>query len=173
MLLSVFCERLNRVLPGVKEAHMYATLAVLHLGKDGRVHYALAGHPAILHYGAETRSVSLLWFEQFPVGLLPVGAFATEEVRLQAGDMLIVSTDGILEACDGNEEEFGIDRLAELAKHTQAETSLSTLSGEITQSVQAFGKQADDQTLLLVRRTLASGIAPASIVERDEVSAVA
>jgi len=117
-LLNVFCERLNRVLPGVKEAHMYATLAVLHLGRDGRVHYALAGHPAILYYTAANQAVAQLWFEQFPVGLLPVGRFMTQEVALLPGDMLIVSTDGILEACNANEEEYGTDRLAEIARQS-------------------------------------------------------
>jgi serine phosphatase RsbU (regulator of sigma subunit) len=172
-LLNVFCERLNRVLPGVKEAHMYATLAALHLSEDGRVHYALAGHPAILHYCAATQSVSQLWFEQFPVGLLPVGKFATREVLLHAGDMLIVSTDGILEACNASEEEFGTDRLAELTQRYSKEALLSELSEQLTSSVKAFGPQADDQTLLLVRRQAVAGIAPASAVENEEVLAVA
>jgi hypothetical protein len=172
-LLNVFCERLNRVLPGVKEDHMYATLAVLHLGRDGRVHYALAGHPAILYYTAASRSVSQLWFEQFPVGLLPVGAFHTQEVKLQPGDMLIVSTDGILEACNAEEEEFGTDRLADLTRQYSKEASLSTVSERITTSVRAFGKQADDQTLLLVRRQSTAAIAPSSVTEAEEAFAVA
>jgi serine phosphatase RsbU (regulator of sigma subunit) len=172
-LLNVFCERLNRVLPGVKEAHMYATLAVMHLGRDGRVHYALAGHPAILRYTAANRSVSQLWFEQFPVGLLPVGAFHTREVKLQPGDMLIVSTDGILEACNAQEEEFGVDRLAELTREYSQEPSLSALSDRITTSVRAFGKQADDQTLLLVRRQSIAAIAPSPAEESEAAFAVA
>ena len=159
-MLQTFCERLNRVLPGVKEAHMYATLAVLHLGRNGEVHYALAGHPAILQYDAGRSAVSQLGCEQFPVGLLPVGTFITQQTRLAAGDMLIVSTDGILEACNTSEEEFGSDRLAGLVQQFSGAPSLGTLSREVTVSVQAFGKQMDDQTLLLIRRASAATLLP-------------
>jgi serine phosphatase RsbU (regulator of sigma subunit) len=164
-LLQVFCERLNRVLPGVKEAHMYATLAVLHLGHNGDVHYALAGHPAILQFNAARRSVSQLCCEQFPVGLLPVGAFLTKQTTLSAGDMLIVSTDGILEACNTNDQEFGADRLGALAEKYAESASLATLSQNITRSVRDFGRQADDQTLLLIRRQAIRPVSPATLPE--------
>ena len=172
-LLQAFCSRLNRVLPGVKEAHMYATLAVLHLAHDGHVHYALAGHPAILHYTASGRTVSRLCCEQFPVGLLPVGAFLTQETILHPGDMLVVSTDGILEACNAQEEEFGTERLAALAQQYVGSPDLGTLSRKITTSVQAFGKQTDDQTLLLIRRTATTGFRPSSAEREERIVALA
>jgi hypothetical protein len=39
--------------------------------------------------------------------------------------------------------------------------------------VRAFGKQADDQTLLLVRRQSTAAIAPSSVTEAEEAFAVA
>ena len=168
-LLQAFCERLNRVLPGVKEAHMYATLAVLHLSPDGQVHYALAGHPAILHYHASRRAVSQLCCEQFPVGLLPVGAFLTQQTTLSAGDLLIVSTDGILEACNAEEEEYGVDRLAALASEEyDVNPTLDTLGRAITSAVQRFGKQVDDQTLLLIRRQPHANSPSSSVLELEQ-----
>jgi serine phosphatase RsbU (regulator of sigma subunit) len=162
-LLAAFCERLNLVLPGVKEPHMYCTLAVLHLSQHGRVHYALAGHPAILKYSAVDKSVSQLRCAQFPVGLLPVKAFVTQETTLQAGDILVVSTDGILEACNKDDEEFGADRLGAIAPRYSDEPTLGVLSKEMTTLVQKFGKQQDDQTLLLIRRRVLPWIQPKSV----------
>ncbi len=173
VLLNALCDRLNRALPGVKEPHMYCTLAAIHLGDDGTVHYALAGHPAILHYAAADHSVSQLWCNEFPVGLLPVGAFITQQTTLERGDLLLVTTDGILEACNAQDEEFGADRLAALTDGLSATASLEDLSKTITTSVQAFGKQVDDQTLLIVRRQLAASLLPGSIEASKQTTAVA
>jgi hypothetical protein len=151
-LLYALCDRLNRALPGVKEAHMYATLSALYLAPNGRVHYTLAAHPAILHYQAATRSVTQLGCEQLPVGLLPVSDFVSYSLEMQPGDILAISTDGILEACDKTEEEFGSDRVAALLDREADSANLEQTSEDIMKAVQAFGKQVDDQTLLLVRR---------------------
>jgi hypothetical protein len=157
-LLHVLCDRLNRALPGVKEAHMYATLSALYLAPDGQVYYTLAAHPAILHYQAATRSVAQLACEQLPVGLLPVSRFISYSLQLEPGDILAITTDGILEAADDKEEEFGCDRVAALLGSQTvsvidpSSANLEQTSRQIMQAVQAFGKQVDDQTLLLIRR---------------------
>ena len=151
-LLYALCDRLNRALPGVKESHMYATLSALYLAPDGQVHYTLAAHPAIIHYQAATRSVVQLGCEQLPVGLLPVSDFVSYSLQMQPGDILAISTDGILEACDKKEEEFGSDRVAALLDQEAEPANLEQTSQDIMKAVQAFGKQVDDQTLLLVRR---------------------
>ena len=160
-LLHALCDRLNRALPGVKEAHMYATLSALYLAPDGRVNYTLAAHPAILHYQAVTRSVTQLGCEQLPVGLLPVSDFVSYSLQMKPGDILAISTDGILEACDKKEEEFGSDRVAALLDRETDPADLEQTSQDIMKAVQAFGKQVDDQTLLLVRRQ------PGTAAEQD------
>src|SRR5262249_37911959 len=63
----------DRVLPAVKEAHMYATLALLYFDGSSEVEYSLAGHPPILHYRAVTGGIARLAMEQFPLGLIPGG----------------------------------------------------------------------------------------------------
>src|SRR5664279_2676283 len=56
--MAVF-DRLNKVLPAVKEPHMYATCTALRIfedesGRTCRVEYAIAGQPAMLHVSAAT-----------------------------------------------------------------------------------------------------------------------
>ena len=48
--LPVLLDRLNRVLPEVKEPHMYATFTGFRLGEDGRVFYALEDSARILQW---------------------------------------------------------------------------------------------------------------------------
>jgi serine phosphatase RsbU (regulator of sigma subunit) len=150
MGLPSLMERLNRVLPSVKEAQMYATFAGFRLNADGSIFYALAAHPPILHCKTNADS-SYLSAEQLPLGLLPVDSFASEIATSSPGDLFIALTDGILEASNKEEEEFGFDRVqATIAGH--ATKSLPVLADAILSSVRAFGKQIDDQTLLLIRR---------------------
>jgi serine phosphatase RsbU (regulator of sigma subunit) len=149
--LPVLLERLNTVLPEVKEPHMYATFTGLRLCADGGVFYSLAASPPLLHWHAGSRELSHLEEEQFPLGLLPVSGFGTERLQTTPGDLLLVATDGILEACNKKEEEFGLDRLKH-AIEGSAGAPLAEMAGSILEVVRAFGKQADDQTILIVRR---------------------
>lgn len=70
---------------------------------------------------------------------------------MASGDLLIAVTDGILEACNQTEEEFGLDRLEDIVAHHSMD-SLQTMADVIVNAARSFGKQTDDQTLLLIRR---------------------
>ena len=149
--MPLVLERLNRVLPGVKEAHMYATFTGFRLGSDGSVHYALAASPPVLHWHAGQAAVAHLEEEQFPLGLLPVSGFDGRQLETAPGDLLVVATDGILEVCNKGEEEFGLERLKDVIV-ANAKGPPEELAERILNAAAAYGKQPDDQTILVVRR---------------------
>ncbi len=148
-------DRLNLVLPQVKEAHMYATCAALRIhpldsyGKT-RVEYALAGHPSILLCGSAGEPVETLSDEQFPVGLIKSASYRSQSFLAAAGDLLVVSTDGILEVAQKDGTEFGLEHLGALTLLNRTRP-LAELCATILASVHNFGAQLDDQTLLVVR----------------------
>ena len=148
--LPLLLSRLNTVLPDVKEPHMYATFTGFRLCGDGSVHYALAASPPILHWHASGSALSHLEEEQFPLGLLPIAGFDGQKLKTAPGDLLVVATDGILEVCDKGEEEFGLARLKDVIE-THAKAPLFELAKRILEAANGFGKQADDQTILIVR----------------------
>jgi serine phosphatase RsbU (regulator of sigma subunit) len=149
--LPLLLDRLNSVLPDVKEPHMYATFTGFRLGADGSVHYALAASPPILHWHANGAALAHIEEEQYPLGLLPVARFDGQRLETVPGDLLVIATDGILEVCDKAEEEFGAERLKSvIASHANA--PLAELADRILAAAVAFGKQLDDQTILIVRR---------------------
>lgn len=149
--LPALLDRLNLVLPNVKEAHMYATFTAFRLCADGGVFYAMAASPPVLHWHADGLALSKIEEEQFPLGLLPVSGFTGGTVPMSPGDLLVVATDGVLEACGRNEEEFGLERLERMIA-ASVEGPLPEIAGRILQAAHDFGKQADDQTILLIRR---------------------
>jgi serine phosphatase RsbU (regulator of sigma subunit) len=149
--LPVLLDRLNTVLPEVKEPHMYATFTGLRLGADGSVYYALAASPPLLHWHAGAGTLSNTEEPQFPLGLLPVSSFEGSTLHTLPGDMLVVATDGILEVCDKPGNEYGIDGLKDVIA-ANARNPLPDLAQKILAGARSFGKQFDDQTILLVRR---------------------
>ncbi|WP_353063862.1 PP2C family protein-serine/threonine phosphatase [Tunturibacter psychrotolerans] len=148
--LPVLLDRLNRVLPEVKEPHMYATFTGFRLGADGSVFYALAASPPILQWHASERTLSHTEESQFPLGLLPVSSFDGQRLEVASGDLLVVATDGILEVCNKPPEEFGVERLKQVIA-ANAENPLPELAATILAAARGFGPQLDDQTILIVR----------------------
>jgi len=147
-------DTLNRILPGVKESHMYATCAAFHLKRrdDGRcdITYALAGHPPMLHLSASGVIKPQLSDEQFPLGLLPFAGYQTRSVTTAPGDLLIAATDGILETAGKNGIDFGAAGLERLAA-ANANLPLPALAQKIFAAAANIGPQEDDRTLLLLR----------------------
>ena len=149
-MLSVLLDRLNTVLPQVKEPQLYATFTGFHLGGDGNLFYALAASPPVLWWTARDRAVRPVGEPQLPLGLLPVPGFDSVHLSVAPGDLVVVATDGVLEVADKQAEEFGAGRLGELIV-THAEAPLPNLADQILSSARTFGRQFDDQTLLLIR----------------------
>jgi Stage II sporulation protein E (SpoIIE) len=143
-------ESADRVLPAVKEANMYATLALLYFDGLSEAEYSLAGNPPVLHYRALTGDTVQLAMEQFPLGLIPGGRYSSQRVSYSPGDMFLMISDGISEVPNENDEEFGLDRLEQSLRKNAAQP-LPQLWESIMDEVKRHGVQQDDQTLLLLR----------------------
>ena len=147
---AAFLDTLNRVLPGVKEEGMYVTLACLRFYEDtAEVEYALAGHPSILHYREQTGDTLRLGTYQLPLGILP-GDYDTARVGASVGDILAIVSDGFTELTNAKGEEFGLSQIEKLLQRN-AGRHLPELFDVILGEATRFGKQQDDQTLLLVK----------------------
>jgi serine phosphatase RsbU (regulator of sigma subunit) len=143
-------ESADRVLPAVKEANMYATIALLSFDGSSEVEYSLSGHPPILHYRSPTGDIARLAMEQLPLGLMPGGRYSSRRVSYSARDLFLMISDGISEVPNENDEEFGLDRLEHLLRKNAAQP-LPQLWELIMSEVKRHGVQQDDQTLLLLR----------------------
>jgi len=120
---------------------------------DGRLGFTNAGHnPALLlRVGG---AVERLGATGPPIGLLAEASFTQQERILAPGDLLALYTDGIVEACDPDDEEYGIERLeAFLVAHRAA--PLDAIAERLDQALEGFVRgvpYADDRTLVLLRR---------------------
>lgn len=147
---AALLESADRVLPAVKEADMYATLALLYFEGSPEATYALAGHVPILHYRDRSGDAVRLSMEQFPLGLIPGGHYASARVTCSPRDVFLMLTDGISEATNDNDQEFGLERIEQLVARHAAEP-LPQIWELIMDEVKHHGAQQDDQSLLLLR----------------------
>jgi serine phosphatase RsbU (regulator of sigma subunit) len=148
---QVLLEDLNRVISELIAAEMFVTLAVVSLGKSNDLHFATAGHLPILHFRSATGSVCELSTPNPPVGIFKEQKFASSHVEFSSGDIAVLLTDGLTEAANENEEEYGLERVKQqLTKHSGE--SLKVLCEMLLREARKFGKQMDDQSVLLVRR---------------------
>jgi serine phosphatase RsbU (regulator of sigma subunit) len=88
--------------------------------------------------------------EQFPLGLIPGGRYASQRVSYSPGDIFLLVTDGITEVVNERDEEFGLARLEPLLNKL-ATQPLSQIWESVMGEVKQHGAQQDDQSLLLLR----------------------
>ncbi len=114
--------------------------------------YANAGHnpPLLLRVGEEMR---LLDSGGPILGVLPEAKYAENQIHLRPGDLLVFYTDGVTESRNENGDEFGIERLAELAQRYRT-LSAYEMTRRMSHEVHAFqapDSTVDDLTLSIVK----------------------
>jgi len=145
-------NQVNRFLCTHQEVERYATLFFGVVDRDGNLEFINAGHPSplLLRQGEIAEPFTE---HSFPVGLIPDAAYTTSVAKLEAGDTLVLFSDGVTEAADSLEELYGLPRLREVLSN-QHSTSLDKIQKAVLDSVEHFARgtsQADDITLLLLR----------------------
>jgi sigma-B regulation protein RsbU (phosphoserine phosphatase) len=145
------CARLNALLCRNMASDRFVTLFYAQLdGPARRLRYVSAGHnpPFILHADGS--------HERLREGGGVLGVFANQAFRsgvaqLQSGDRMVLYTDGVTEACNADEEEFGEQRLLTVLQENRRR-SPEAIQKEILLAVSAFshGTWQDDATLLVV-----------------------
>ena len=115
-----------------------------------------AGHGPILHYRASIREFRECKAQGIPLGLIagvPYGP--AEQILLEPGDMLVLTTDGFFEWENPAGEEFGIVRLQDTLMHSAGlppQEVIRKLYASVTQFT-AGVPQADDLTAVILQRT--------------------
>jgi sigma-B regulation protein RsbU (phosphoserine phosphatase) len=83
------------------------------------------------------------------LGIFEGATYAMAVHRLQTGDRLLLYTDGVIEAANASEEEFGRERLFTLLRETRMLSHDST-ADRILDSVRRWSSAQEDDLTLLV-----------------------
>ncbi|GAA4499999.1 hypothetical protein GCM10023172_19570 [Hymenobacter ginsengisoli] len=153
-----FMMKANEALTHCLERSSFITAAFYLIDYEaGGFSFARAGHCHTLYYHSIKEEVSYFRSEGLGLGILRDGSYG-RHVKNQfwdynPGDVMVVYTDGILEARNAEGDEYGEERLAQMLSESFYQ-SAEEINRHIRHDVQEFSKGLplhDDQTLLVIK----------------------
>lgn len=117
--------------------------------------YTSAGHNPPLLFSNNGKTYVSLSNTQLIIGILENVEYTQQEIHINEGDILLIYSDGLVEATNKKEEEFGIERLIEIIQ-LQHKLSSKNIIQHICQSLEAFlqGKPLEDDLTIAVAKIL-------------------
>ncbi|HLH08166.1 MAG TPA: SpoIIE family protein phosphatase [Terriglobales bacterium] len=150
--LSQMVERANRVFSESTLPMQFATLISGKVTPDGGLELVNAGHnPAVV---CTKEGVEVVEASAMPLGMFADQEFQSTRFTLSKGDAVLLYTDGISEAVNAKDQEYGLERLTQLIFRCR-EAGTARLLEDCIEDLTAFREGApafDDETLMLVQR---------------------
>jgi phosphoserine phosphatase RsbU/P len=149
-------QRANRLFcESTGESH-YATLALGRAGADGTIEWANAAQGAPLHF--HDGRVEALPARGLPLGMFCDSPYRAERLKTSPGDFVVFYTDGVTEARNPRDEEFGLERLASALDGTRPASArdAANLCFAALDRFRSGARANDDVTLLVLRRSAGS-----------------
>ncbi|MBA2495092.1 MAG: SpoIIE family protein phosphatase [Acidobacteria bacterium] len=152
--LHQMIKSVNEYLVENTPTNRFITLFVAELDpQTGIVNYINAGHNPPL-FGCADGTVEQLASGGFPLGIMPMAEYEVGQLEIKSGDALVIYSDGVSEAVNPKDEEFGMERLTQVVSKNLS-ASASGLRDKIESALSSFTQTApanDDITLVIVKR---------------------
>jgi phosphoserine phosphatase RsbU/P len=146
------CGRLNRILCDLTPVGKFISFfyGVLN-SRDGQLSYCNSGHNPPLLIRADGRSTELNAADAV-LGQFPNWRYEQSELQISRGDKLVVFTDGLVEACNVDEEPFAEHNVVRIARENPG-SSARELMGLLTRAASRHcgGQFQDDASLIVLR----------------------
>jgi serine phosphatase RsbU (regulator of sigma subunit) len=157
-------KAVNQYLAENTPSNRFVTLFYAELDPEtGALAFLNAGHnPPLIVHAAGT--VEQLASGGLPLGINPTAEYREGRTQLNAGDVLVIYSDGVSESYNPEGEEFGTARLWEVVSRN-LDASAAGIRDRIESALTKFSQgtpAADDITLVIVKRQAASIAALAS-----------
>ena len=151
--LEVLAVSLNEMMCNDTKSEKYLScfLGLVDTRRRG-LHYINAGHVPPILIRAASGEYELLEEGGTVVGLFPAMEYRRGAAKLEPGDVLVCCTDGILEACNDDEEEFGKERLAAAVARNRMKNAQGIVDAVLAEVNDfATGKYTDDKVLMIMK----------------------
>jgi sigma-B regulation protein RsbU (phosphoserine phosphatase) len=146
--------RSNKLLFQSTDTQKFATLFYGIINQEHMdLTYTNAGHDPPIMISSE-RKIIQLETGGTVLGFMEDYEYQEETVPFQMGDVLVINSDGVTDAQNGKEEEFGHSRLEEVIKSAK-DKSAKEINTSVLEAVKSFTgdvPQTDDITLVVIKR---------------------
>jgi sigma-B regulation protein RsbU (phosphoserine phosphatase) len=148
---------LNANLKRVLKRGSFLTLSIAELNSDGEIVLARAGHMPLIHYDRSKEKCDRITPRGIGIGLSNEQFFAnnTEEISIkpEQGDLIVLFTDGVVEAMNSYYAAFGEENLTRLISR-HADKSPKEIQEIIIRTIKNFTYDSpvqDDLTLIVMK----------------------
>ena len=154
MMPAEICTRMNNALNEDNEQGMFVTmfLGLLDL-QTGHLNFCNAGHNPPIIGGGDNQGDFLEMQANAPIGLFPDLEYEGEEIDSVKGRALFIYTDGLNEAENPQQEQFGDERLLSILRNNHfdsAQQVIESLKAEI-ENHRKGAEPNDDLTMMCIR----------------------
>ncbi len=154
MMPAEICTRMNNALNEDNEQGMFVTmfLGLLDL-QTGHLSFCNAGHNPPIVGGGDNQGDFLEMQPNAPIGLFPDLEYEGEEIESVKGRALFIYTDGLNEAENPQQEQFGDERLLSILRNTHFDSAKQVIES-LKEEIENHRKGAepnDDLTMMCIR----------------------
>jgi len=152
--LAAAVGNVNRLVYEASSSNRYATFFYGQYNPvEAKFSYVNAGHNSPMLFRATNGAVARLEPGGTVVGLIEEACYEQGFVCLSPGDVLVAYTDGISEAMNLDDEEWGEERMIECVRASNASSAQGLLDCIFAAATEFAGaaKQHDDMTLVILR----------------------
>jgi len=144
----------NRFILSDSKNGMFVTLFYCFIDINQKfVHYGCAGHNEQFYYDSRAGKLELIKTKGIPLGVAEGATYPQGTLSVTKGDFLVLFTDGVIEALNKDNEQYGIQRLQSVLSRCTDRSALEIL-GAVQEDVKQFCgavKQFDDLTLFVIK----------------------
>ncbi len=155
--ISPFMYRLNNLVNQIFSDDRFCTLFYGEISNDkhGLFLYANAGHNPPIFYSKKKRKVSFLYPTGPILGPAPNSKYETDSINLCAGDLLVIYSDGIVEAANDKFKFYDEKRLIKIISRNTEKTPKELaylIIDDVVKFSTAQSRYQDDKTLVIIKR---------------------
>jgi phosphoserine phosphatase RsbU/P len=151
---STLLSWVNRGITGQVDLDHFATLGLVSVNAtSGEVEFANAAQQPLLVFRKDSGAIETIDIKSIPIGVERSTEYGVKRFRLRPGDVLVMYTDGVVEAMNDQGKQYGRKKLG-AAVAESSELAAAAIADAIRKDVEEFAgrsRQHDDQTVLVMK----------------------
>ncbi|MDJ0815056.1 MAG: SpoIIE family protein phosphatase [Desulfobacterales bacterium] len=152
--VSIVTDVNKRLVQDIEELNLFVTMFYSEIDlREKYFRWVHAGHESALSYDPATDIFDTLGGEGLPLGVMAEWNYEEAKISIQPGQIFLIGTDGIKEACNPQNEHFGNGRLLAVVKDNHQKSAKEILA-DVYDALAAFrgsAERKDDETLVVVK----------------------
>jgi len=152
--IAIVSDVNKRLVQDIEALNLFITMFYSEIDlKEKCFRWVHAGHESALSYNPVADTCDILGGEGVPLGVMKDWIFEEANIPLRSGQIILIGTDGIKEACNRENEHFGNERLQMVIKdnHTRSAKQILDAVYDALEEFRGSAERKDDETMVVVK----------------------